>query len=197
MARRSSKSQTEYDRLLKEYKKLAKRADQRLVRLENLSKEQGFSGVKNWAYGVAQKAIRRWSGSEGIRFNTKAPSKMQALRAKIRDIKSFLSSVTSTKSGITKVYKKRAATLNKNNGTNFSWEDVGKFFESAEYEKMEREYGSDTAVKTIGVIQNNEDELLESIREKRNYNLKIDNKKVKKTLDNLIEEYGLKITDLY
>ena len=62
---------------------------------------------------------------------------------------------------------------------------------------MEREYGSDTAVKTIGVIQNNEDELLESIREKRNYNLKIDNKKVKKTLDNLIEEYGLKITDLY
>lgn len=193
MAKRSS----EYNDLLKEYKRLAKRADQRLVRLEELSQKKGFKNVLSWAYQKAQRSIHQWSGSEASRFNTKAPGKISSLRAKIRDIKSFLGMKSSTKKGIISTYKKRADTLNANNGTNFTWEDMGKFFESAEWEKMEREYGSKTAVMAVGQIQQNEDSIIESIEAGRESNLKIPNKKVKSTVEDLISKYGLGVTDLY
>lgn len=191
------KQKTEYDSLLKQYRKLAKRADQRLVRLEQLSGKAGFKNVLSWAYGKAMKSIRQWSGETASRFNTKPPEKISSLRAKIRDIQDFLSMKTSEKRKILGIYKKRADTLNKNYGTSFTWEDAGKFFESAEWEKMEQEYGSKTAVMAVGQIQRNEDAIVEAIEANRDVNLKIDNKKVKRTVEDLISKYGIGVTDLY
>ena len=194
MARKNS---SEYDSLVKEYRRLAKRADQRLVRLENLSGNKGFKNVLSWAYQKAMKSIKQWSGQDAVRFNTKPPSKTSSLRAKIRDIEQFLGMRSSTKKGIMTSYKKRAETLNKNNGTTFTWEDVGKFFESGEWEKMEKEYGSKTAIMAVGEIQNNEDAIIEAIEAHRDANLKIENKKVKSTVNDLISKYGLGVVDLY
>ena len=194
MARKKS---SEYDSLVKEYRRLAKRADQRLVRLENLSGNKGFKNVLSWAYQKAMKSIKQWSGQDANRFNTKPPSKTSSLRAKIRDIEQFLGMRSSTKKGIMTSYKKRADTLNKNNGTNFTWEDVGKFFESGEWEKMEKEYGSKTAIMAVGEIQRNEDAIVEAIEAHRDANLKIENKKVKSTVNDLISKYGLGVVDLY
>ena len=193
----AKKQRSEYDSLLKEYRQLAKKADQRLVRLEKLSGQPGFKNVLSWAYSKAMRSIRQWSGETATRFNVKPPGKTTSLRAKIRDIQDFLGMKTSSKSKILGIYKKRADTLNKNYGTNFTWEDAGKFFESAEWEKMEKEYGSKTAVLAVGQIQQNEESIIEAIEAHRDVNLKIDNKKVKSTVQDLISKYGLGVTDLY
>ena len=193
----AKKNSAYYDSLVQRYRELAKKADQRLLRLERLSKQKHFKHVKEWAYQNAMKSIHVWDGENATRFNTKPPEKTQSLLAKISDIERFLGLKSSTKRGIMKTYKQRAETLNKNHGTKFSWEDVGAFFESAEWEKMEKDYGSDTAINAVGQIQQNEDDIIQAIESGKKYNLKVKNKKVKKAVNELIKEYGLDITKLY
>lgn len=141
------------EELLKEYKKLAKRADQRLIRLEALAHEEHYHGATSYAYARAMRDIHTWSGEGANRFNTKAPESSQQLQAKINDIKQFLEADTSTKSGITKVYKRRADTTNKKYGTNFNWQDLANFYESESNKKLAKKYGSKTVVRAIGVIK--------------------------------------------
>ena len=132
------------------YKRIAKVADQRLVRLEKLSQQEGFEGAWKWSYNKAMKDIERWGGK--ARFNTKAPENLNQLKAKINDIQAFLGSVTSTKSGIVEVYKSRADSFNKKYNMNWSWQDMAKFFDefgSSLYD----EYGSDVVNKVIAVVQ--------------------------------------------
>lgn len=186
-----------YNALVKEYRKLAKRADQRLVRLEELSHQEGFKNVKSWAYHKAIRNTKYWGGEGAERFNTKPPNNMNLLKAKIRDIQEFLQSATSTKKGILQVYKKRADTINKKYGTNFTWEDLAGYFDRKSNEKLDKEYGSKTMLKAIGQIQQNEDEIIKAIQEGRKIDLKIENKKVENVVNNLIEEYGINVVDLY
>lgn len=132
------------------YKRIAKVADSRLLRLERLSKQEGFEGAWKWSYNKAMKDIERWGGSK--RFYTKAPENLNQLKAKINDIQAFLGSVTSTKTGIVEVYKQRADTFNKKYGMNWSWQDMAKFFDqfgSSLYD----EYGSDVINQVIAVVQ--------------------------------------------
>ena len=133
------------------YKRLAKVADQRLVRLEKLSQKHGFEGASKWAYNRAQKDIARWG--EGSRFNTKAPANTNSLKAKINDIKAFLGSATSTKAGITDVYEQRANTINQTYGTNFTWQDIAKFYGKQKNVALDAKYGSKTVAMAIGIIQ--------------------------------------------
>ena len=138
------------------YKRLAKVADQRLRRLEDLQGVEGYENAWKWAYKNAQRDIEKWGGrSEKGRFDTAAPSDPRQLRAKINDIKAFLGSKTSTKQGITQVYKKRAATWNEKYKTNVTWEDLAKYYSKGINEKMERDFASDTVNKAIAVIRSN------------------------------------------
>lgn len=187
----------EYKRLFAEYKKLAKRADQRLVRLEKLSNQAGFEHVTEWAYRKAQKNIQYWSGENATRFNVKPPNDIQLLKAKMRDIQEFLAYKTSTKKGILEVYKKRADTLNKKYGTDFTWEDLANYFERKTHEKLDKEYGSKTMLKAIGQIQANEDKIISDIKSGRNVDLKISNKKVNQVVNDLVASYGVNVVDLY
>ena len=123
------------------YRRLAKQADQRLVRLEAASHEKGFKKIKNWAYKKAIKDIEHWSGEGSMRFNTQPPKTMQQgeakidyakLKQKIEDIKHFLQAPTSTKSGVIKTYKQRAESMNRTiPGAKFTWENLAKVFEPA------------------------------------------------------------------
>ena len=128
--------------LYNKYKSLAKQADKRLERLENLAKKpqrdkQGkfttniYRGVKGYAYKVAEHAINKnWGGSkkgQKPRFFRKTPKTEEELKQKIKDIEHFLSLITSTKKGIDTTYKKRADSLNATFVTNFTWQEWARF----------------------------------------------------------------------
>lgn len=135
------------------YHRLAKVADQRLVRLERLANEEGYENAWKWAYNSAQNDIKRWG--EGKRFNTAAPKNANQTKAKINDIQKFLQAKTSTKRGITNVYKKRAATFNekyKEYGANFTWEDLADYYGKEKNKQIERYMASEVANKAIAVI---------------------------------------------
>ena len=137
---------------LQYYRRLAKVADQRLVRLEALSHEKGFQGVEKMAYATAMKDIERYGG--GKRFNVKAPEANRVLQEKIQDIKKFLTSPTSTRYGIVETYQKRAETLNQKYGTNFNWKDLADYFGKGVRDKLERSHiESKTALRAVGRIQ--------------------------------------------
>ena len=127
-------------KLFKEYMRLAKQADKRLERLENLSKKPKrdksgkyvtniYKGVLSYAYAVAQYDIdKSWGGAgKKPRFARKHPKTEEEIRQKMKDIEKFLSLQTSTKGGIDKSYKKRSETLNKKYGTKFTWQEWARF----------------------------------------------------------------------
>lgn len=158
-----AKKQT-YNDLVKEYRKLAKRADQRLVRLEKLSTQKDFKQVKQWAYKNAVTDALQWGANVNKpRFNIAPPKSTISLKAKIQDIKNFLEKPTSTRSGIIDVYEQKAQTLNekyKDYGLNLNWSDVGTFFESNLYKKLAKKYSSGTVIKAIATIKQNEGKVL-------------------------------------
>ena len=170
--------------LEKEYRRLAKQADQRLVRIEEYAKKTRFKGVKKFAYRVAMRDIRAWSGSKAKRFNTRPPENTNQLKAKIADIKKFLQSdsstlrKTKTNRGIIDIYETRAKTLNDNWGTNFTWQDMAKFFESSTSEKIDTMMSSDAKMRAIGVIHQNKDKVKKLIKQAGNKHLVVDEKKV-------------------
>ena len=164
--------------LLKEYRKLAKVADQRLVRLESYQHDKNFKVATLWAYPKAMKYIERWSGAGAKRFNTKPPESDVDLLKKIADIKEFIDMKSSTKQGIIEFYKKKAYTINENNQTNFTWQQIGELFEDGGAWDTLREnmFGSDTIFTTIGNYQQNKDDVVKGILDEVNKVTRLDNK---------------------
>lgn len=158
--------------LIAEYKALAKRADQALVRLEKLSEQEHYHGVKNYAYARAARDIRAWDQKEAkarekkglkpakiepgnIRFNRGMPKNEEQLRAKIADIRTFLDAPTSSKTKIKDIYQRRADTVNKRYKTNFTWEELANYYESTEAEKIAAEHkASKSLIKALGAVKN-------------------------------------------
>ena len=143
------------------FRSLAKVADQRMVRLERLAMQDNYKGVLSYSYQSAQYDIKALSGNpNATRFNialkkNKDGTVNQAmLHAKINAVKRFLEAPTSMKKTITQSYQKRADTINKKFGTNFTWQQMGRFFESRAYNEMRgKHFASDMILKAIGRIQ--------------------------------------------
>ncbi len=153
---------------LKYYRRLAKVADQRLVRLEELSKQKDFRRVKKFAYAKAEKDIRKYTkGSK--RWNTKPPEDPRILQEKIMDMRSFIESVTSTKGGIIESYQKRADVLNQNYGTEFTWQDLADYFGKNQADRLAKlPGGSETKLQAVGVIQRTYDAIVKGIKTNQN-----------------------------
>lgn len=138
-----------------EYRQLAKRADQKLVRLEALSHEKHFEGVLEFAYKGAIRDIKSWGGNK--RFNTAPPTKLTELQAKISDIKKFESKTSITKTKIVKMYKKRADTFNKKYGkefgVKFTWEDIANYYEDTKGQREAIKLASKTEVRVLAVMK--------------------------------------------
>ena len=192
------KQSLDYIALRSEYVKLAKRADQRLVRLEQLETKKGFENVTKYAYAWAQKNLQRWSGkSEGSRFNAAIPSDIKSLEAKLHIVKQFLDMQTSTKGGILKTYKKRADTNNKKYGTNVTWQARSKYFNSSIAERAAAKFGSKTALRVIGQMQKKSDEVINAIKSKSENTVMVSGtKNVKKKVVEFLQENGLELIDL-
>lgn len=151
------------------YTRLAKMADQRLVRLEALSKKEGYEKVLKYAYAAAIDDIAHYGGaSKAMRFNTKPPENPELFHEKIMDMKRFISAPTSTKGGIDETYNARAKTINERYGTSFTWEDMADFFQSGDADKLFKEYGSKTVMQAIGVIQYKEEQVTGNIANNQN-----------------------------
>ena len=197
MAKKSEKT------LIKEYNKLASALDKRQQRLDQLSGQKNFKHVKDWAYKKVQKLMRSWFGEKAKSFRRKPPLTEEGkvdtglLGKRIKEMERLMHLPSGTKRGIVGIYKKRAETLNENYGTNFKWNDLADFFESGDYEKNRKDYGSDTYTFAIGILQENEKQILEDLKEKKKTNLNIKDDKVEEAVEGLLSKYGKKFTDLY
>lgn len=164
-----------YKALMSEYRQLAKRADQRLVRLEKRANSgQEWKAVTKYAYANAMEEIRRFSGAEAKRFNVKPPNTTQMLQAKINAIKRFLESPTSTTTGIRRTYEKRVNTINKEYGTDFTWEELKEFFDSALSNKLDAKVDSKTKLIIVGEIQKHGSEIKKALENHKPIHLKLD-----------------------
>ena len=186
--------------LEKYYRRLAKTADQRLVRLEKYEQQTYFKTATKWAYAKAVKDIKKWMPKDAkvteYRFNIKPPTKTEDLLAKINDIQTFLESPTSTKKGITEVYKKRADTVNKKFGTNFTWQQLAKYYDSGMAEVWDAKFGSDTALRTIGQLQKHKEQITAAIRKADLKDIRVDNKMLTVTVKQALKDNNLRIEDL-
>ena len=141
----SKKQKSQYRLSLEaEVKPLLKEANMKLLNLEQLSKKEGFEGIKDFAYQNAMRDIRKLRGEEYKRFNL--PSNTHQLEKAKRSIESFLGATTSTKAGIVSVYEKNAKNLNEKFGSDLSWQEMGSFLRSAGFESLKKEYDSETAI---------------------------------------------------
>lgn len=108
--------QAEWQQVAKEYRKLAKRANQRMVRIERYAERPGLEAIKKYAYKGAQRDIANLYDKKGekLRYtenpkllpvkrdgyeltgDDKIKANISALRSKISSIERFLGSKTST-----------------------------------------------------------------------------------------------------
>lgn len=196
---KAGRANTSTDELYSIYRQAAKVADQRLVRLEKLATQKNFKGVKKYAYRKATYQAMEWGGNpDKPRFNIKPPKTVKGdinrekIRAKIMDILDFLDKPTSTKAGILNIYQKRADTLNKtfaDEGLHFTWQDVGNFFESTLYKKMDSAKGSGTIVKAFAAIQHDKKAVLTAFKSGSEQHIKVDNIVVQDAIDTMLESY--------
>lgn len=201
---------SEYTDLRAKYIRLAKRADQRLVRLEKLSNEEYFKGVKTYAYANAVDAISKWNPG-GRRFNAKIPTTEAGIRKRMKALEEFLAAPTSEKKRIKALYAKRAETINKTAGTNFTWQQLAVFFDSGLAEKMDAKLGSKTKLKAFYNMILKIDEIVEAINKSNEKDIRIDeneddnkdeelrlddNAAVNKKIIDLIKDNGVEFTKL-
>ena len=154
MAKKSKKSQYRLE-LEADVKPMLQEANMKLLNIEQLSKQEGFEGIKDFAYRNAMRDIRQLRGEEFKRFNL--PKNTHQLEKTKRSLEKFLGATTSTKKGIISVYEQNAASLNSKFGSNFNWQEMGQFLRAAEFEKLKQDYDSETAIIMLKGLYSNKD----------------------------------------
>lgn len=189
----------------KYFKRLAKVADQRLVRLEGYKHDKGFRNVEKWAYANAMNDLKTIFGQTGKmrRFNKQLPTNKDGsinktkYDARINALKRFLESETSTKQGIINVYKRKADSLNSLYGTEFTWEDLATYFNQGIRDKAEQYGASKTVLRAIGKIQKMDKEVIASIKANKGKDLRIDKDEiVDETIKKLLQANDIDLTKL-
>lgn len=149
-----AKSQS-VDEMMKEYRRLAKVADQRMLRLEQYQKRAGYENVLKYSYAKAQHDLKRWANEKRLksgkplRFNTKPPMNKNGtiskrlLKEKITQIKTFLASDTST---LVKPAKPKKE--NKEKPEIISGEGINAVFQS-KADSINNEYGTNFTWETL------------------------------------------------
>lgn len=168
MPKRKSRKSNLDPALMKEYRRKAKKADQRLVRLEQYVDKTDDPTVLGYAYRRAMKDLERYNGEWGGRFNRGVPKNNRMLQEKINDIDRFLNSPTSTIKGINEVIDKRVESFNKNWGTNFTPEELGDFYESKMNERLDSKLGYRNSLIIIGEMQDKSEDIEAIIKKERN-----------------------------
>lgn len=133
----------EQQKLYEELKKFAKRANQRIVRLEREFGKDKWA-VKNLRDRLDTQKLNAWTKTGRIKYNKSMT--ITELRAVIKATKQFLNSQTSTKRGIKQVRKKQIESLRISLSTDekeFTFEEAETFhrlFEDTDYTFFIRKY---------------------------------------------------------
>ena len=203
----------EWEAIQKESRKLAKRANQRLVRLERYAEREGLSEIKKYAYKNAQQYIKTNLGGTRYKEHVKLydindgskqltgealyKANVMIQRQRIKAMQEFLESDTSTlgqarsgkkTKGIKKIYDKRTQTINQKYlekyGLEMTDQDLKRFFESKKQAKLESEVGSSQMFVVASII--------------KKYNLKSNKRDLEKFMKSHIdlEQYDLSEADL-
>lgn len=203
----------EWEAVQKESRKLAKRANQRLVRLEQYSKREGLSEILKFAYQRAQEYINKNLGGKRYKEHVKLydvsdgtknltgealyRANVMIQRQRIKAMTEFLEAETSTLGqaragkktlGIKKVYDKRTQTINEKflnkYGLQMTDKDLKRFFESKKQAKLEQLVSSSLMFVVASVI--------------KKYNLKSNKRELEKFMRSHIdlEQYNLKPEDI-
>lgn len=204
MATQRKDWETEWEKLATEARMLAKRANQRMVRLERYSERQGMGGIKEYAYKKAKEYIQHnlglgKSGKPRFKENVKLydindgtsnlsgadlyKANVQIQRRRIKAMQEFLESESSVlgtaKYGITRIYDKRTQTINEKflskYGLQLSENDLKRFFESKKQSKLAQIVGSDQMFAVASILKKNN--LTKNKRELEKFlksNLKLD-----------------------
>ena len=185
------------------FKRLAKAADTRLLRLKEYAKQENYKNILNYAYANAMYDIKALTGDPTAERFNRVPARtksgeinMQNLHAKINAVKRFLESPTSTKQGITRVYKQRAATINERYGANLTWQEMANYYSSSMAEKIENEYkASKSIVRALGALKRLGDDP-ETIRKAIEGDIKIANDAVVDEIARALLEQGYTFSKL-
>lgn len=193
-----------YRALLKKYNKLAKKADRRMRELERFSRYDEYKSILNYAYKKASEMIKQWTPPDKMyenrapRWQRNVPMDTRSLKAKIKDIESFLDMKTSTVTGVKEVYQNRAAALNKKYGTNFTWQELAHFFEDGGLaDKAFDKYGSATVLLAYGKIQNNKETALQQIEKfNKDHQVTDNDKATQRAIKGMLSKYGPHVQEL-
>ena len=203
----------EWEEISKQSRKLAKRANQRLVRLEHYAEREGLSEILKFAYKNAQQYISSNLGGTRYKEHVKLydvsdgtsqltgealyKANVMIQRQRIKAMTEFLESETSTLGqaragkktlGIKKIYDKRTQTINQKflnkYGLSMSDSDLKRFFESKKQAKLEQLVSSSLMFVVASVI--------------KKYNLKSNKRELEKFMRSHIdlEQYNLKPEDI-
>lgn len=179
--------------LVAKYNKLAKKADRRMRELERFSRYEEFDNILNYAYRNAAKDIEAWTPpgakDKKPRWQRNMPMDTRSLKAKIKDIENFLSKKTSTVTGVTEIYKKRADTINERYGTSFTWQQLANYFETGFADKTSDKYGSKTVLRALGEIQHKKEEVVKALEDKTPMHIQVDNITVEDAANKFLRYY--------
>lgn len=154
--------------LLSEYKTLAKKADRRLRSLEaEVVKNEGFKQATEWAYARAMRDIQTRFGLEATRFDKKLPKAYtkQMILGAISDVQTFLSSKSSTVTGIKQTYIKQADTMSKQLGTTVTAADIKALFDSGTWDKLRGKMTSAQIWKRLATLKKDASKIKKEIQE--------------------------------
>ena len=202
-----SKQQNEtiiYRKYLREYNKLAKKADRYMRELERFSRYEEYKDITKYAYRKAADMIKTWTPPDKMyegrapRWQRNTPMDTRSLKAKIKDIDAFLHMKSATITGVKEIYKNRTEAINKKYGTNFTWQQLAHFFEDGGLaDKAFDKYGSATVLLAYGKIQKNKNKALKAIEDFNDKN-KITDSDVatQEAINGMLSNYGYDLEEL-
>ena len=122
---------------------------------------------------------------------------LRDLHSKINAVQSFLEAKTSTKTGIKSMYEKRTNTINEKLGTDYSWNDLGQYFEKKKYTKSDKDArGSNTMLKAAYIIKESGDDPKKMDKIIRSNQRFAKDKVLKRVVKDLVKQ-GVKSSDFF
>ena len=185
MARAKRDWKAEWEQIAAESRKLAKRANQRMVRLERYARERPeYAKSLSFAYRKAQQHIKNVFGKDASRYKEHIKlydidgvtgsdlykANVMIQRQRIKEMEEFLGSESSVigesragkkVKGLKHILDKRTEWVNSNirenwgDGLEFSDNDLKRFFDSKKQAKLEKLVGSDLMFVVASVIKKN------------------------------------------
>ncbi len=142
-----------------EFERLAKRADMRLLRLE----QKGLTGTA--AYKSAMRMISSYkAGGTRFRVSLKGLTKAQ-VASRLNKVRTFLNEKTSTVTGRQEIASDAGKTIKERYGLDLDPDQLGVVFEGALWQKLNTMFDSKTAAKILGTIQKHKGHLKAAFEE--------------------------------